>query len=144
MGTNVANRERHRMLRQVERGTKRTCQNEECGARFYDLVRDPIACPICRTAFVVPPAPSNGQKAAWKTNRGASQYPIVQAAPFVAVEEVAAELDSDKPTEAEDAETVGAPEKPDLILDVDEDDGEEANVVKRPVAEDEKGERGTS
>lgn len=125
------------MLRQVERGTKRTCQNEECGARFYDLVRDPIACPICRTVFVVPLAPSNGPKAAWKTNRGASQYPIVQAAPIVAVEEEAAELDSDEPTETE--ETVAASEKPELILDVDEEDGEEANVVKKPVSEDEIG-----
>lgn len=107
--------------------------------RFYDLGRDPIACPICQTTFVVPPALSNVPKTAWKTNRGAFQRPIVQAAPVVAVEEVAADLDSDEPTEAENAETVGAPEKLDLILDVDEDDGDEANVVKKPVSEDEKG-----
>jgi hypothetical protein len=29
----------------VQRGTKRTCQNPECGSRFYDLNRDPITCP---------------------------------------------------------------------------------------------------
>ena len=28
-----------------ELGTKRTCQH--CGARFYDLGRDPIVCPKC-------------------------------------------------------------------------------------------------
>ena len=38
-----------------QRGTKRTCQNEECGARFYDLMRSPIKCPICQSAFIPPP-----------------------------------------------------------------------------------------
>ncbi|MBU2583529.1 MAG: TIGR02300 family protein [Alphaproteobacteria bacterium] len=35
------------------RGTKRTCQNDDCGARFYDLNRDPIVCPNCETAYVI-------------------------------------------------------------------------------------------
>ena len=30
-----------------EWGTKRTCFS--CGARFYDLRRDPIHCPVCNT-----------------------------------------------------------------------------------------------
>lgn len=30
-----------------EWGTKRTCNT--CGARFYDLRRDPIVCPVCNT-----------------------------------------------------------------------------------------------
>ncbi len=32
-----------------EWGTKRTCQN--CGARFYDLGREPITCPVCSTVL---------------------------------------------------------------------------------------------
>ncbi|MEO0672621.1 MAG: FYDLN acid domain-containing protein, partial [Pseudomonadota bacterium] len=39
------------------RGTKRTCQNAQCGARFYDLNRTPIACPICDTVYVIASAP---------------------------------------------------------------------------------------
>jgi len=39
------------MSTKAERGTKRTCQNPECGSRFYDLNRDPIVCPTCQTAF---------------------------------------------------------------------------------------------
>lgn len=35
------------------RGTKRTCQNDACGARFYDLNRDPIECPVCGAAYVL-------------------------------------------------------------------------------------------
>ena len=32
-------------MQRPELGTKRTCQH--CGARFYDLGRDPIVCPKC-------------------------------------------------------------------------------------------------
>lgn len=32
-----------------EWGTKRTCFG--CGARFYDLLRDPIICPVCATVY---------------------------------------------------------------------------------------------
>ena len=32
-----------------ELGIKRTCTG--CGARFYDLARDPIICPKCETTF---------------------------------------------------------------------------------------------
>ena len=37
------------------RGTKRTCQNPECEARFYDLNRDPITCPHCETVYKLTP-----------------------------------------------------------------------------------------
>ncbi len=40
------------------RGTKRTCQNTDCGARFYDLNRDPIICPICETIYAIAHAPA--------------------------------------------------------------------------------------
>jgi uncharacterized protein (TIGR02300 family) len=39
------------MSKKEQRGTKRTCQSASCGTRFYDLNRDPIACPICGTVF---------------------------------------------------------------------------------------------
>jgi uncharacterized protein (TIGR02300 family) len=41
------------MATKAARGTKRTCQNSECGARFYDLNRDPITCPICSSTYVL-------------------------------------------------------------------------------------------
>ena len=34
-----------------ELGTKRLCGS--CGAKFYDLSKDPIVCPKCATTFVV-------------------------------------------------------------------------------------------
>ena len=34
-----------------ELGTKRLCGS--CGAKFYDLSKDPIICPKCGTTFVI-------------------------------------------------------------------------------------------
>ena len=45
------------MSTKAERGTKRTCQNPECGSRFYDLNRDPVICPICQTVYQLEAAP---------------------------------------------------------------------------------------
>ena len=39
------------MSKRNERGAKRSCQNEECGAAFYDLNREEFACPVCSTAY---------------------------------------------------------------------------------------------
>ncbi len=41
------------MASKAQRGTKRTCQNDSCGARFYDLARTPIVCPMCGSAYVL-------------------------------------------------------------------------------------------
>jgi len=38
------------------RGTKRVCAS--CGARFYDLGRSPIACPLCQAVVQTSPPPS--------------------------------------------------------------------------------------
>jgi uncharacterized protein (TIGR02300 family) len=44
------------------RGTKRVCQS--CGARFYDLSRSPIVCPVCQTVYqVTPPTSRRGERA---------------------------------------------------------------------------------
>jgi len=46
------------MATKQDRGSKRTCQNSECGSRFYDLDRTPIACPICGAAYVITSSPA--------------------------------------------------------------------------------------
>jgi uncharacterized protein (TIGR02300 family) len=38
------------------KGTKRLCPS--CGARFYDLSRAPIICPVCQAVYQVPPPPT--------------------------------------------------------------------------------------
>ncbi|MFZ1108427.1 MAG: TIGR02300 family protein [Rhodomicrobium sp.] len=37
------------MSMKAERGTKRVCQS--CGAKFYDLLRNPIVCPSCQAIY---------------------------------------------------------------------------------------------
>ena len=39
-----------------ELGTKRQCQN--CGAKFFDLAKDPIVCPKCGTVYQVASMPA--------------------------------------------------------------------------------------
>jgi uncharacterized protein (TIGR02300 family) len=39
-----------------ELGTKRQCQN--CGAKFFDLAKDPIVCPKCGTVYQVASLPA--------------------------------------------------------------------------------------
>lgn len=39
------------------RGLKRTCQDNDCGVRFYDLNKTTITCPVCGAGFTAPPLP---------------------------------------------------------------------------------------
>ncbi len=43
------------------KGTKRVCQS--CGARFYDLSRTPIVCPVCQAAYQVAPPTTRRERA---------------------------------------------------------------------------------
>ena len=83
-----------------ELGTKRLCAN--CGAKFYDLNKDPIHCPKCDTVYVVAPVVSRG--------RPEPVAPVVPRPP-APVEEVAvpepAEVETVSLEEA-DAEAQGA------------------------------------
>ena len=45
-----------------ELGTKRICAG--CNAKFYDLHRTPIVCPMCEAVFVLPkPVPERSRRA---------------------------------------------------------------------------------
>lgn len=63
------------MASKAARGTKRTCQNSQCGSRFYDLNRSPITCPVCQTIYVIASAPmtaaqiAEAEKAARKAKK---------------------------------------------------------------------------
>ena len=47
------------------RGTKRVCPS--CGARFYDLNRTPIVCPICQYTYQIAPPPPPSRR--WQRAR---------------------------------------------------------------------------
>jgi len=127
------------MSTKAVRGTKRTCQNPECGSRFYDLNRDPIVCPICSTLYALPAAPDAEAAAApamaekrARPGMKKAVYPVEGIKPPDAPdaegeEEVLADVEGDTEPTAEDDET---------FLEEEEEDGSDmSNIIGGPVAE---------
>jgi uncharacterized protein (TIGR02300 family) len=139
-------RERGATVVKAELGTKRLCPN--CGARYYDLNRDPIICPRCGTVFELASARARPQAAAVveivadKVEVEAEAEATAPKAEFVSLEEadseaadsgvVAAEVDDDEEddidTEGEDATFLAEDDEEDdedvgdIIGDVDDED----------------------
>jgi uncharacterized protein (TIGR02300 family) len=119
------------------RGTKRTCQNQECGSRFYDLNRDPIACPICDSAYVIAHAQLSAvdaaaiaaaeDKAARKAKK--DQLEADSAAsiiPGAEGDEALADIEgADEPIAAEGDET--------FLEEEEEEGGDMSNIIGGPV-----------
>jgi uncharacterized protein (TIGR02300 family) len=120
----------------LERGTKRTCQNPGCGSRFYDLNRDPIACPICSTVYVITLQPSP-QASARPTPR-----PLKRPAPIPdeVKEQVPAAEDGEELAGLESEEETTPVEEDDTFLEeVEEDSSDMSGIVDAPTAgEDDK------
>ncbi len=95
-----------------EWGAKRTCLG--CGAKFYDMGRNPITCPACDEPFAVA-APS-------RSRRTRKEEP--KAAPVAAP--VAAAVAADDGETAEEDEVDALAAEVDDLLDDDEDDEEDA------------------
>ena len=111
-----------------EWGTKRECLN--CGARYYDLQRDPIICPKCESAYEAEPAKGKARAPA-EAEAPAPVKPEVVAEP---AEKKAKAVDPPKAEgdEAEIEEVEGgaaaATEEEDIIEDASEL-GEDAEDV---------------
>ena len=103
------------------RGTKRVCPS--CGARFYDLSRTPITCPVCQAVYQVTPPPSR---------RGERAQPV-EVRKVVEPEVEAPVLETPDTISLEEVEEAGAevPIEEEEIVDL----GEDAPVI--PVADDE-------
>lgn len=110
-----------------EWGTKRVCP--KCGARFYDLKKEPVTCIECGTEFVPEPVLKTKQP--------------VAAAPVAEKKEAPSEDESDG--DDEDDETKGLDlgdddieieddDEDDVLGDVslDDDDADLSDVVKTP------------
>jgi uncharacterized protein (TIGR02300 family) len=87
-----------------ELGTKRLCGN--CGAKFYDLSKDPIVCPKCNTLFVPPVAARTRTEAASAPTSTEEEVaaPEVAEAEFVSLEDADKESEGAKGAVAEGAE----------------------------------------
>jgi uncharacterized protein (TIGR02300 family) len=99
-----------------ELGVKRTCQS--CGAKYYDLMRDPITCPKCGAQFVATALLSSAAIArAARADARKKPDEDEDDVEAVVVEDEDAEAIS---LEDADEETVGATKK--AAPGVDEDD----------------------
>ena len=92
-----------------ELGTKRLCGN--CGAKFYDLSKDPIVCPKCHTVMEVAavnararPEPVAAARAPAPAPEEEVVAPETAEAEFVSLEEADAESQGKKTPEGEAGE----------------------------------------
>jgi uncharacterized protein (TIGR02300 family) len=119
------------------RGTKRTCQNSDCGSRFYDLGRNPIECPICGETYAIAVSAPPGAVAA-AARKPVSKVPEFEAAddqkpgdvPEAEAEEALADIEvGDEPVAVADDET---------FLEEEEDAGSDVSaIVGGPEGEEE-------
>ncbi len=113
------------------RGTKRTCQNDECEAKFYDLNRDPIVCPVCSAVYKLAPEAQEEEVevVAPTPVRAKSAEPAKEAADgdevaddddaLVSLEEADAELgDDDDDDDADDTFLADDDDDPDGVEDI--------------------------
>jgi uncharacterized protein (TIGR02300 family) len=119
-------------LSKPELGIKRLCGN--CGAKFYDLNKNPIACPTCTTVFVVPTPVTRKAPAAAARMR---PQPFLARAPEP-VEEAAtsvvppAEFEQVKSEAETSEEEIGIGESRDDAILIDADEEEDAGDIKKP------------
>ena len=113
-------------MAQVEWGTKRQCAN--CGAKFYDLRRDPIVCPRCEAVF---------EPVAARRSRATAAVAVAETSPVVAAQDVEIVIEGKDAKSTDTADVANAVEEDDdtddLIEDVSEL-GEDDDVVADAVA----------
>lgn len=118
-----------------ELGTKRQCQN--CGAKFFDLNKDPIVCPKCGTVFQGAARPRAAAKPEEEEAELATPpgVDVVSLDEVEAAEEKVAEPVVDDLDVEEDAEDDGA-EDP-FLEEEEEDDDDVTNLIDGDIAPDE-------
>ena len=101
------------------RGTKRVCPS--CGARFYDLNRTPISCPLCQAVYQMPVAASRRNGRAQPAPVEEKKTQEAEAAPRVAERSKAVSLEEAEEAGAE-ADDISEDEE---IVDIGDDDDTE-------------------
>ena len=130
-------------------GTKRLCGS--CGAKFYDLAKDPIICPKCETVFhpVVYTStrmrPEAARAPVAPLVPEAVEVPEVADVELVSLEDADAESGGakkqpaagDVDAEEEDVEVADDGAEDDTFLETDEDEGDDVSDIVGGDREDE-------
>ncbi len=116
-----------------ELGSKRQCQN--CGAKFFDLNRDPILCPKCGATFQPPPLSRAAARAAVADDEEA-ELPEA-GAELVSLED--AEAGEEKVAAvADDDVDLGDDAADDTFLEEEEEDNDDvSNLIDGDIETDE-------
>ena len=118
-----------------ELGSKHQCQN--CGAKFFDLNKDPVVCPKCGTVFQGAPR----ARAAVKPEEEEAELSTPAGVEVVSLDEVeageekAAEPAVDDIDVEEDAEDDAADDP--FLEEEEEDDDDVSNLIDGDIAPDE-------
>jgi uncharacterized protein (TIGR02300 family) len=134
--------EAHCMSTKADRGTKRSCQNPQCGSRFYDLNRNPITCPVCGSVYELAVSPM--------AVAAAAPVPAAEKAARKPVKKPVYPVESVKPEDAPEAEaeealaSIEGEEEPaasaddETFLEEEEEDGADmTGIIGGPAAEPE-------
>jgi uncharacterized protein (TIGR02300 family) len=122
-----------------ELGTKRLCSN--CGAKFYDLSKDPIVCPKCATVLTLTAVASRSRAEPVSAARAKAPVeeeavvPETAEAEFVSLEEADAEAQGKKGAEgevvegADDIEVDGTLDDAAFIEEQEEGDEDVTDII---------------
>ena len=120
-----------------ELGTKRQCLS--CGAKFYDLGRDPITCPKCSAVFtpVVLPRRSDVAAKAQPVDEAEVEVAAVDAPELVSLDDVEAE-ENGKDLPIDDVEIEDDIEEDETFLaEEEEGDDDVADLIDGDLEDDE-------
>lgn len=107
-----------------ELGTKRLCSG--CGAKYYDLHRDPITCPKCGTIFEIATVVRTA-KASKASVKEEEEEEDLESVELVSLEEADAEVEGDVAAvvvDDDDADDEIVDDEDDVFIE-DEDEGDE-------------------
>jgi uncharacterized protein (TIGR02300 family) len=117
-----------------ELGTKRQCHS--CGAKFFDLNKDPIVCPKCGANFQGVAA--RAERATVKDEDEDEDAPQAAGVELVSLDDVEAseEKAAEPVLEDIDVEDENAPDDP-FLEEEEEDEDDVANLIDGDIAPDE-------
>ena len=117
-----------------ELGAKRQCQN--CGAKFFDMNKDPIVCPKCGTIFQ---GAARAERAAAKVEVEEDEVIAPAGVELVSLDEVEASEEKAAEPAAEDVDVEEGEAEPDdpFIEAEEEDEDDVTNLIDGDIAPDE-------
>ena len=122
-----------------ELGNKRQCLS--CGAKFFDLNRDPILCPKCGAVFqVAVSVPARAQRAAAAATTDEEEPNAEAGAEVVSLEDADAEAAEKISVGDDDIEIEDDSATDDTFLEEEEEDGDDvSDLIDGDIEDDDEG-----